>query len=178
MGNLVDTRRFAVAGIFDDFTNSKPSFEYSASGYSSVFKECLMELLQTTSIHYIHDPIYMEPCRRVGGVKNEDFNLCQIYMQLTNEQVYVTRKEPYILSLHSVIDAYAEFVMNYRRRVWLEPLIIHAAKEYELVVYVKSRNEKYNTLVRRFLHDWSINWVAAENPEEVVNVLKENTVEC
>jgi hypothetical protein len=174
---------YGLVGVFENYTfrSTAETFDTTPGIHYGAVKRAFEQYLAAT-IRIIHDPFYIPPAAFLYGERDFNLNLAYLCTQILNETVAISRFEG-AFAMHSVIDLYAEIVMNYRRQKWLEPLIarrvaaydklIHIPLDYQLSAERTPQAKKYNTICARLIHDFKGNYLRVnENEDTLITIAK------
>jgi hypothetical protein len=175
--------KIGLLGIFEDYSHRCVGPYYLTSrniecGHIKHSVGNAMDDTGATSI--VHDPFYIYPAAATFGVGKLDVNLAYLYTQLSQE---LLRKDAAkLLITHSILDIYAEIILNHGRKKWLEAVVKHHLPSYSLLIHVPldlQNNQsplavKYDNIVRRLIHDFRANYYRLCKGEDVNGVIKKH----
>lgn len=187
-GRLMETKslkKIGLVGVFENYQKraTGPTFLTSPGyEYGHIKNKLVTALNDLRELAYVHDSYYVHPAATTFGVNKLETGLSYLYTSLSNVLERMSRDHS-VFIFQSVIDLYAEIMMNHNRQKWLEPLIEREVTSYDMLVYIslKDQNhehknvlaaERYEVIVRKLIQHFKGNHVQVKSVEEANTTIR------
>jgi hypothetical protein len=175
-------KKVGIVGIFENYTNRAvgPAFLVAAGVEYNTIKQSIQSTFDN-DCSILFDPYYNYPASVTFGAKEIGTNLTYLHTQIAYELMHTQKMYKPLVVMHTVIDIYAEIMMNYGKQRWLEPVLQRQIESYDKLIhiplefYVPKPNpvqEKYDTIIRRIMHDFTGNYFRCSAKENILSDIR------